>query len=164
MCKSAIVLVKPGVKSTLLSPSSSNVMNGFSPNPTSMDRKEHTVKRPGCLPDSSSVTVNVDDVEVGHGGIARGLARLVLKLVQVAALGESVHSQHLHTDTTASQPSQRHIRASQHGRGSTDTTAQSVTHQSISTWERVHRHHSTVSDTSEHLNMGEGPLTPQHSQ
>ena len=126
--------------------------------------EKNTVKRPGCLPDSSSVTVNVDDVEVGHGGIARGLARLVLKLVQVAALGESVHSQHLHTDTTASQPSQRHIRASQHGRGSTDTTAQSVTHLSISTWERVHRHHSTVSDTSEHLNMGEGPLTPQHSQ
>ena len=105
-------------------------------------RKEDTVKGPGCLPNSSSVTVNVDDVEVGHGGIARCLARLVLKLVQVAALGERVHSQHLHTDTTA----------------------QSVTHQNISTWERVHRHHSTVSDTSEHLNMGEGPQTPQHSQ
>ena len=108
MCKSVIVLVKHGVltpdtklqKSTLLLPSS-NTRNGFSPNPTSTERKEHTVKRPGCLPNSSSVTVNVDDVEVGHGGIARGLARLVLKLVQVAALGERVHSQHLRTDTTA---------------------------------------------------------------
>ena len=151
MCKSVIVLVKHGVltpdtklqKSTLLLPSSSsNTRSGFSPNPTSTERKEHTVKRPGCLPNSSSVTVNVDDVEVGHGGIARGLARLVLKLVQVAALGERVHSQHLRTDTTA----------------------QSVTRQSISTWERVHRHHSPVSDTSEHLNMGEGPQTPQPSQ
>ena len=125
MCKPVIVLVKHGVltpdtklqKSTLLLPSSSsNTRNGFSPNPTSMERKEDTVKGPGCLPNSSSVTVNVDDVEVGHGGIARCLARLVLKLVQVAALGERVHSQHLHTDTTA----------------------QSVTHQNISTWERVH--------------------------
>ena len=47
------------------------------------------------LPDSSSVTVNMDDVEVGHGGVAWRLAWLVLKLIQVAALGESVDSQHL---------------------------------------------------------------------
>ena len=50
------------------------------------------------LPDGGEVTVDVNDVEVRHGGVAGRLARLVLVLVQVRPLGVRVEAQHLSRD------------------------------------------------------------------
>lgn len=41
------------------------------------------------------MTLDVYDVEVGHGGVTHGLPGLVLKLVQVCSLGEGVDGKHL---------------------------------------------------------------------
>jgi len=50
------------------------------------------------VPDSGSVAVDMDDIEVWHGGVAHGHPRLVLKLIQGSPLREGVDGQNLETN------------------------------------------------------------------
>lgn len=47
------------------------------------------------LPDGSHMAVDVHHIEVGDGGVARGLAGFGFKVIHIATLGEGVDAQHL---------------------------------------------------------------------
>ena len=49
-------------------------------------------------PDSSRVTVHMDNVEMRHSGITHRLPWLILKIIQVSSLGEGVNCQNLKID------------------------------------------------------------------